>query len=105
MVRVAVTERIRSQTFGGVAIAFLQEWREVLRVVLVLEAVNEVVARKLIRWGGVIAQQISNRIVVLAMRQSAEGWRGRRRCIQRLPVILHGLRQFASRKMRQHSYP
>ena len=69
--RIAIPEGISRQLFGGRAVSFREQWRQVLRVVLILETVDEILGRKLVGGSGLVAQQIANRVVVLAVRQPA----------------------------------
>ena len=67
--RIAAAEGVARQLLGGRAIGFDQQRRKVLRLRLIPEAVDEVLGRELVRGRGLVAQQIANRVVVLAVRQ------------------------------------
>ena len=75
-VRIAAAESIACQLFRRSAISFLEQRRYALRVRLILEAVNEVFGRELIRGVSLVSQQIVYRVVVLAVREPAHDNRG-----------------------------
>ena len=78
-VDVAGAERIQRQFLGRGAVGLGQQRRHALRAQLVLEAVDEVLRRKPIGGPAVVAEQIANGVVVLAVRQPPQQLRGCRR--------------------------
>ena len=70
--RIATEKRGAGGFLGRAVVRFGQQRRNALRVHLVGEAVNEIFAGKLIGGPGLIAQQIAQSVVVLAVRQAAE---------------------------------
>ena len=67
--RIAAAEGVARQLLGRGAVGLDQQRREILRLVLILEAVDEIFGRKLVGRRGLVAEQIANRVVVLAVRQ------------------------------------
>ena len=67
--RIAAAESVASQLLGRRAVGLDQQRRKALRLGLIAEAVDEIFGRELVRGPGLVAQQIANRVVVLAVRQ------------------------------------
>ena len=65
-------ECVGGEFLGGGAVSVLEQRREVLRRVLILEAVDEIFGRKLVGGKAAVAQQIAHRVVVLAVREAAQ---------------------------------
>src|SRR5690606_3222304 len=68
--RIAAAEGVSRQPLGGGAVGLDQQRRERLRLVLIAEAVDEIFRRKAVRRGGLVAEQVADCVVVLAMRQT-----------------------------------
>ena len=69
--------RSRASFSAARAVGLDQQRRKTLRLRLIPEAVDEILGRKLVRRAGLVAQQIANRVVVLAVRQPPQfGVRG-----------------------------
>src|SRR5262249_15444343 len=62
------------------AVSLDEKRREILRLVLVLEPVDEIFWRELVRGSALVAEQIADRVVVLAVSQSSQ-----RYCWSRMP--------------------
>ena len=75
---IARPERIQREFLGGGAVGLREQRRHALRAQLVLETVDKIFGRKTIRGAAVVAKQIANRVVVLAVRQPSENLLGRR---------------------------
>ena len=71
MAGIAAAEGIRRETLGRHAVSFDLNRRQGLRLVLVLEAVDEILGWKLIRRVGGILEQVADGVVVLLVGQAA----------------------------------
>src|SRR5262249_9843391 len=69
---VAPLERVAPQPLRRRAVSLDEQRREILRLVLVLEPVDEIFWRELVRWSALVAEQIADRVVVLAVSQSSQ---------------------------------
>jgi hypothetical protein len=78
--RIASTEGVAGEFFGGGAVGFDEERREVLGLGLITESVDEVFWRELIGRHGLISEEITNGVVVLAVGKAAEVGAGRGLC-------------------------
>ena len=72
VVRVAGAEGRAGEFLGCRAVGVFEQRREVLRRVLILEAVDEILGRKLVGGQAAVAQQVAHGVVVLAVRQAAQ---------------------------------
>ena len=70
-VRIAAVKRGAREPFRSAAVSLDQDRRKALALRLILEAVDEIFGRELIRLPALIAQKIPNSVVVLAVRQPA----------------------------------
>src|SRR5262245_59708560 len=72
---VASLERVARQPLRRSAVSLDEQRREILRLVLVLESVDEIFGRELIRGSALVAEQIVDGVIVLAVSQPSQ-----RRC-------------------------
>ena len=100
---IAAAEGVARQLLGGGAVRFDQQRRQALRLRLVPESVDEILGRKLAGRRGLVAQQVANRVVVLAVGQPPQV-RSRerpRRAGGLLFAIFERLRQLRAGELRE----
>ncbi len=105
MVGVAVTESICGEVLSGATIGLFEQGREILRLVLILEPVDEVVRWKLAGGSRMIAEEIADGVVVLTVGEAAQHRRGSLGSLRGRPVIVPGLDQFFAGEIRQNFDP
>src|SRR5918996_3219535 len=102
-IHVAGAECVERELFGGGAVCLGKERRHSLGTELVPEPVDEVLGWKPICRTAVVAEQIANGVVVLAVRQPPEKLITRRRGRRRQPLA--GSRDGVFRERRQVTHP
>ncbi len=69
VVAVSAAEGVAGEFFGGGSVGFGEQRRHALSFGLVLEAVDVVLGRKVVRGARLVAEQVADRVVVLAVRE------------------------------------
>ena len=72
LVRIAAAESVGGEPFGRGAVGLDQQRRKRLRLVLIAETVDEVFRRKTVGGRGLVAEQVADGVIVLAVGQAPE---------------------------------
>ena len=103
--RIAISKSVRRQFPGSRTVCLFKQRRQVLGIVLILEAADKVLGRKLIRRFRLIAQQIAHRVVVLAVRQPPQNRSGSPLRVRAGFIVLQSGCEFVGRHGRKKSDP
>jgi hypothetical protein len=105
MMRIAVSESILRQLLGSRAIGFFEQGRQILRIVLILEAADKVLGRKLVRGFGLVTQQVANGVVVLAVCQPPQNRSWAPLCGRTGFIVLQSSGEFVRGHCGEETYP